>query len=94
MKAYIVKKERLEMNISLTPALEQYLQEKVSSGLYNSISEVIREALRLLVAQEKITKGRIELFNQEIKKGLADFETGNTQDGDIAMKKLMEKHGI
>ena len=40
------------MNISLTTALEQYIRRKVASGLYNNASEVIREALRLLVERE------------------------------------------
>lgn len=29
------------MNISLTPALEKFVQDKVATGLYNSVSEVI-----------------------------------------------------
>ncbi len=41
------------MNISLTPALEDYIRRKVATGLYNNASEVIREALRLLVQQER-----------------------------------------
>ena len=41
------------MNVSLTPELEQYVQEKVSSGLYYSASEVIREGLRLLKEREQ-----------------------------------------
>ena len=40
------------MNVSLTPALEQYIRRKVESGLYSNASEVVREALRLLVGQE------------------------------------------
>jgi antitoxin ParD1/3/4 len=36
------------MNVSLTPELEELINQKVSSGLYHSASEVIREALRLL----------------------------------------------
>jgi antitoxin ParD1/3/4 len=36
------------MNIQLTPELEQLVQSKVQSGRYNSASEVIREALRLM----------------------------------------------
>lgn len=35
---------RYFMNISLTPTLEKFVQDKVASGLYNSVSEVIREA--------------------------------------------------
>jgi uncharacterized protein len=40
------------MNVSLTPELEKYIRRKVATGLYNNASEVIREALRLLVSRE------------------------------------------
>ncbi|MFH7026978.1 MAG: type II toxin-antitoxin system ParD family antitoxin [Heteroscytonema crispum UTEX LB 1556] len=36
------------MNVPLTPELEQLVKDKVNSGKYHSISEVIGEALRLL----------------------------------------------
>jgi len=36
------------MNISLTPELKKFVQNKVTSGMYTSASEVIRESLRLL----------------------------------------------
>ena len=36
------------MNVSLTPELEDLVDEKVRSGLYQTASEVVREALRLL----------------------------------------------
>jgi len=41
------------MNVSLTPDLERFVRDKVDSGLYNSASEVVREALRLLVARDE-----------------------------------------
>ena len=44
------------MNVSLTPELEQYVQEKVSSGMYYSASEVIREGLRLLKEKEQLQR--------------------------------------
>jgi uncharacterized protein len=40
------------MNVSLTPELEQYIRRKVESGLYGNASEVVREALRLLLGRE------------------------------------------
>ena len=43
------------MNVSLTPKLEGFIRKKVSSGLYNNASEVVREALRLLVRQDNIS---------------------------------------
>ena len=36
------------MNVSLTPELERLVNDKVESGLYQTASEVVREALRLL----------------------------------------------
>ena len=36
------------MNVSLTPELEELVNEKVRSGLYQTASEVVRDALRLL----------------------------------------------
>jgi antitoxin ParD1/3/4 len=36
------------MNVSLTPELEQLVNEKVKSGFYQTASEVVREALRVL----------------------------------------------
>ena len=41
------------MNVSLTPELEQLVNEKVGSGLYQTASEVVREALRLLKARDQ-----------------------------------------
>ena len=40
------------MNINLTPQLEELVRSKVASGLYTSASEVVREALRLIVPVE------------------------------------------
>lgn len=40
------------MNVSLTPTLERFVRRKVASGLYNNASEVVREALRLLVERD------------------------------------------
>lgn len=36
------------MNMSLTPELEKFVTEKVESGKYNSVEEVVTEGLRLL----------------------------------------------
>lgn len=54
------------MNISLTPELEQIVKHKVDSGLYNNASEVIREALRLMAAQERLDAMKLQLLRAEI----------------------------
>ena len=62
------------MNVSLTSELEQYVQEKVSSGLYYSASEVIREGLRLLKEKEQFQQVRLQELRQDIQAGLDSGE--------------------
>src|SRR5262245_8504801 len=40
------------MNVSLTPELERRIAKKVKSGLYQTASEVVREAMRRFFASE------------------------------------------
>lgn len=80
------------MNVSLTPALEKYVQDKVAQGLYNSVSEVIREALRLLISKETISKERLDMLNQDIEIGLDDMKRGNYKDGHQVMKDLISRY--
>jgi len=54
------------MNISLTPELEHIVKSKVDSGLYNNASEVIREALRFMLEQERMQALSLELLRAEI----------------------------
>ncbi len=77
------------MNISLTPTLEKFVQDKVASGLYNSVSEVIREALRMMASKDKISQERIAQLNKEIEEGWNDTVT---LDGHSAMEKLIKKY--
>ena len=62
------------MNVSLTPELEQYVQDKVSTGLYYSASEVIREGLRLLQERDRMQEIQIQQLKQEIQTGLDSGE--------------------
>lgn len=80
---------RYFMNISLTPTLEKFVQDKVASGLYNSVSEVIREALRLLASKEGISQERLAQLNKDIEEGWNDTEI---IDGHSAMEKLIKKY--
>lgn len=79
------------MNISLNPALEQLIHDKVASGLYNSVSEVIRDALRLLFEKDNLQKQRLEELNREIEKGLKCVEEGRLVDGATVRKRIKER---
>ena len=66
------------MNVSLTPELESMINTKVQSGLYNSASEVVREALRLLDDQDRIKEIRREELRNELRKGSDDIKAGRS----------------
>jgi len=64
------------MNVSLTPELERWVAEKVESGRYNSASEVIREALRLLEEQELLKQKHLSEIRIKIDRGLQQLDEG------------------
>jgi len=64
------------MNVSLTPQLEKLIKQKVASGKYNSASEVVREALRLLEEQDELHKIKLEALKRDIMIGVADLDAG------------------
>jgi len=62
------------MNVSLTPELENYVKAKVATGMYNSVSEVMREALRLMEERDAMQAVRLEALRRDISKGLDSLE--------------------
>lgn len=62
------------MNISLNPHFEELVKGKVQSGLYNSVSEVMREALRLLEERDQLRDLQLEELRSEIQKGINSGE--------------------
>lgn len=65
------------MHISLTPELEAIVKEKVTSGLYNDPSEVIREALRFMKTNEElINQMKLDHLRSKLAEGEQDLAEG------------------
>lgn len=64
------------MNVSLTPALEKLVQQKVESGLYNNASEVIREALRMMKESEEVRRLKLKRLKESLAKAEGDIAAG------------------
>ena len=58
------------MNVSLTPHLEEFIHQTVASGRFQSASELVRTALRLLEEREHERLAKMEWLRGEIQKGL------------------------
>ena len=79
------------MNVSLTPELEQFIDVKVGSGRYNSASEVVREALRLLEERDQARNAQIAAFNSELNRRLASLDRGERIDPAAARRRIEAK---
>jgi len=71
------------MNVSLTPTLESYVKQKVKAGMYNSVSEVVREALRLLEERDTMQAMKLEALRADINHGIESLEDGEGKALDV-----------
>lgn len=67
------------MNVSLTSELESMIHNKVRSGLYGNASEVVREALRLLAAQDQNREAQLQQLRADIRLGMDQVARGEGQ---------------
>lgn len=73
------------MHVSLTEKLEEYVRQKVASGLYDNASEVIREALRLKIASEESDEARLQRLRETIEPAWKEAERGELAPLDMDM---------
>lgn len=79
------------MNVSLTPELEKLIDTKVASGMYHSASEVVRDALRLLIERDELRNHRLQALKSDIQAGMDQLENGETVSGDEAFGMLRQR---
>jgi antitoxin ParD1/3/4 len=70
------------MDVHLTPELELLVQSKVKSGRYNSPSEVVSEALRLLEKRDEVFTQHRDEFRSQIEEGWQSAKRGEFVEGD------------
>ena len=69
------------MNVNLTPELERLVRRKVESGLYINQSEEVREAVRLLVEQDRVRAQHLADLKGALGAGVAEADRGELVDG-------------
>ena len=83
------------MNVSLGLQWEQFVNEKVESGRYQTASEVLRDGLRLLEQREKALQ-RISFHTKEeleemLELGIKELDAGKGIPGEVALKDLRQR---
>lgn len=71
------------MNVSLTPELELLIHSKVSAGLYNSASEVVRDALRLLAERDQDREAKLRRLRADLQIGIDEIARGEGRPCDV-----------
>lgn len=78
------------MNVSLTPELERYINEKVEGGSYRSASEVVRESVRLMQRVEEERAAKLAALRRDIDEAVEQMERGESVDGEEAFAEVLE----
>jgi antitoxin ParD1/3/4 len=81
------------MNVSLSVELERLVQEKLDSGLYQSASEVVREALRLLEERDQLRATRLDALRSVVAAGLDQIDRGLVRDFDECAVERIQRAG-
>ncbi|MDF1601015.1 type II toxin-antitoxin system ParD family antitoxin [Mesorhizobium sp. YIM 152430] len=74
----------MAVSAELGTHLEQFVAKLVSSGRYNSKSEVLRDGLRLLEERE----AKLAVLDAMVAEGLADIDAGRVHDAEDVFDEL------
>lgn len=75
------------MNLSLPEPLKEYVDEKVSSGIYGSASEFVREAIREKLQREQDIQGGRSALATQLLRGLDSGKSIAFTDNHFQTKK-------
>ena len=79
------------MNVNLTPELEQLVQAKVQSGRYNSASEVVREALRIMEQRDEVRSIQLQELRNRMDRALGESARAEGTDGEEFMQGMLDE---
>ena len=76
------------MSISLSPELERQITERVESGEYDSVDEVVRYALELLSEEKQEYQAKLGTLRSAVDIGLGEIERGEAIPGPLAAQQV------
>ena len=83
------------MNVSLTPELKKFVQKEVTTGLYQTASEVIRAGLRRLKedqqARQSKTPQTLAEVEAQLLQSVARLDRGEGVDGEKVFRRLRKR---
>jgi len=84
--------KRESISVSFTPQQAAFLASCVKTGHYQSTSEVVREAIRLLEARQAKEHAQLQHVRQLVEEGARQLDAGEGVEWSHAMAALQAKH--
>jgi len=82
---------RQNISVSFTPEQAKFLSSCVASGRYQSSSEVVREALRLLEHQQLHRQAELERARALIRQGAEQLDRGEVVESEAFFREWDEE---
>jgi antitoxin ParD1/3/4 len=79
------------MNITLKPEQADFIQQKLNSGKYSNVDEIIVEAFRLLDERDEEYQKWVESTRQKVDVAIEELRRGEGIEGDVVVAQLKEK---
>lgn len=80
------------MNVFLTPEMEAWVRAKVADGAFESESDAVRQALRLLMAVESVSEPQLPTFETaDDLKRMVDAGKNSPLGGEMNIPKILEE---
>jgi antitoxin ParD1/3/4 len=76
-----------KFSVTLPGEMARVIHERVSSGNYGSVSEVIRDAMRAWLQRER----RLAALDAALARGIAELDAGQGQDAGLVRKELRDR---
>ena len=82
----------MEISISLSSDFDKFIKEQMETGLYNSVNDIIQEAMTLLVKRKAVQQEELTALIAELEKGGEDIKAGRYSDADEFFQELISEY--
>ena len=82
----------MEISISLSSDFDKFIKEQMETGLYNSVNDIIQEAMTLLVERKAVQQEELTALIAELEKGEEDIKAGRYSDADEFFQELISEY--
>lgn len=76
------------MDFTLDPEFESFIHRKMETGRYDSASDVVRDAFRLMDERDRLQALRKDEMRRQIADGMASLRAGKHVDGDTFLAEM------